>query len=112
MQGLNKAAFTKRATVATPNLRSLRAQRAIGWSPSYWLGVGMFGQALRARCVVSGLRPVVGVVLPRPPAVASPLRGIGSRAGCPFPGGSLIRLGEKGACLDASGFNVALQPHP
>ena len=57
--------------------------RATGCAPWCWFCVGMFGQALRARCLACGLRPVIRVVLPRPPAGASPLRGIGPRAGSP-----------------------------
>ena len=50
------------------------------------------------RVLASGLRPVMDVVLPRPPAGASPLRGIGPRAGCPSaPQGAPSVGAERGA---------------
>ena len=42
--------------------------RAGACAPWCLFGGGLSGQALRAVCLVSGLRPVMGVVLPRPPA--------------------------------------------
>jgi hypothetical protein len=50
-------------------------------APSWLLWRCGIGQALRAECLVSGLRPVI-LCVPRPP-LASPLRGFGPALACP-----------------------------
>ena len=72
--------WSGRTAVGAPRSHSRPTRRRL--APLWRLWHRGIGQALRAGCLVSGLRPVI-LCVPRPPLWALPLRGVWPCAGCP-----------------------------